>query len=79
VNELFPTSVRASVVGWQVAAGVLGATGGLVAFGALADVGNHFAFAGEVTFLPVVLLSVLFVLLPETRGKEPEELWAATA
>lgn len=77
VNELFPTEVRASVVGWQVAAGVVGATGGLLAFGALADVGNRFAFAGAVTFLPVVLLAVLFALLPETRGKEPEELWQA--
>ena len=32
VNEVFPTSVRASVAGWQVAAGVLGAATGLVAF-----------------------------------------------
>src|ERR1700722_11424928 len=30
VNELFPTSVRASVVGWTTAAGVLGAVTGLV-------------------------------------------------
>ena len=30
VNELFPTSVRASVVGWSTAAGVLGAVAGLV-------------------------------------------------
>ena len=35
VNELFPTSVRASVVGWSVAAGVLGAVAGLVIFGAV--------------------------------------------
>ena len=36
VNELFPTPVRASVAGWSLAAGVLGAVTGLVAFGAVA-------------------------------------------
>jgi putative MFS transporter len=77
VNELFPTSVRASVAGWQVAAGVLGAVVGLVAFGAIADVGNRFAVAAAVTFLPVVAATGLVWLLPETRGREPEELWPA--
>ena len=77
-NELFPTSVRASVAGWQVAAGVLGATVGLVEFGAMADVGNRFGFAGLVTFAPIVLVTVLFRALPETRGKEPEDLWHST-
>jgi MFS family permease len=75
VNELFPTSVRASVAGWSLAAGVLGAVTGLVAFGAVADVGHRFAVAGLVTFLPAALVMVLFWLLPETRGSEPEDLW----
>jgi MFS family permease len=75
LNELFPTPVRASVAGWSLAAGVLGAVTGLVAFGAVADVGNRFAVAGLVTFLPAALAMVLFWLLPETRGREPEELW----
>ncbi len=75
VNELFPTSVRASVSGWQVAAGVLGATTGLVAFGTLADIQNHFATAAVTTFAPVVLLAFLFYFLPETKGLEPEALW----
>ncbi len=74
-NELFPTSIRASVAGWNVAAGVLGAIVGLVLFGSVADVGNRFAFGGLVTFLPVVVLTGLFWFLPETRGRELEELW----
>lgn len=73
--ELFPTSVRASATGWSVTASVLGAVGGLVAFGAIADVGNRFAAAADVTFLPVVCAAALFWLLPETKGREPEALW----
>jgi MFS family permease len=76
VNELMPTSVRATVAGWQVAAGVLGAVCGLVAFGAVATVGNRFSVAALVTFLPVVLLTAGFLALPETRGVEPEALWS---
>ena len=78
VNELFPTPVRASVAGWSLAAGVLGAVTGLVAFGAVASAGHRFAVAGLVTFLPAALVMVLFWLLPETRGREPEDLWPAT-
>ena len=78
VNELFPTPVRASVAGWSLAAGVLGAVTGLVAFGAAAGGGHRFAAAGLVTFLPPALIMVLFWLLPETRGREPEDLWPAT-
>ncbi|MGI8446200.1 MAG: MFS transporter [Streptosporangiaceae bacterium] len=75
VNELFPTSVRASVVGWSVAAGVLGAVAGLVGFGAVAGAHHQFGVAGVVTFLPAALVMGLFWLLPETRGREPEDLW----
>jgi MFS family permease len=78
VNELFPTPVRASVAGWSLAAGVLGAVTGLVAFGAVAGAGHRFAVAGLVTFVPAALVMVLFWLLPETRGREPEDLWPAT-
>jgi MFS family permease len=73
--ELFPTSVRASVTGWWVTAGVLGAVCGLVAFGAVADVGNRFAAAAELTFLPAAAAAALFWFLPETKGREPEALW----
>ena len=78
VNELFPTSVRASVAGWSLAAGVLGAVTGLVAFGAVAGAGHRFAVAGLVTFLPAALIMALFWVLPETRGREPEDLWPTT-
>lgn len=72
VNELFPTSVRASVTGWWLAAGVVGAAAGLALFGLLADVGNRFAAAAAEVFLPATLGAALFVLLPETRGLELE-------
>ncbi len=77
LTELFPTSVRASVVGWWTLAGVLGAVVGLVAFGAVADVGNRFAAAADVVFLPSALAVGLFWTLPETKGREPETLWPA--
>jgi MFS family permease len=76
--ELFPTSVRASVAGWWVAAGVLGAVAGLVVFGAVADIGNRFAVAAVLTFAPAALVAGLFWLVPETRGREPEELWPSS-
>jgi len=72
---LFPTTVRASAAGWSLAAGVLGAVTGLVAFGAVVGAGHRFAAAGLVTFLPAALIMGLFWLLPETRGREPEDLW----
>jgi len=75
LSELFPTSVRASATGWCVTAGVLGAVTGLVAFGAVADVGNRFASAAYLVFLPTAAAAVLFWLVPETMGREPESLW----
>ena len=75
LNELFPTTVRASAAGWFLAAGVLGAVAGLVAFGAVVGAGHPFAIAGLVIFLPAALIMALFWLLPETRGREPEDLW----
>lgn len=74
-NELFPTEVRASVGGWQAAAGVVGAAAGLVMFGAVADIGNRFGVAAAATFLPSVVVALAFWLLPETKGLEPEDLW----
>jgi MFS family permease len=77
VNELFPTAVRASVAGWNVLASVVGAVLGLVVFGAAAQVGTRFdgTRAGLITFLPALAATALFLLLPETKGKEPEDLW----
>jgi MFS family permease len=71
--ELFPTSVRATVAGWLVAAGVLGAVAGLVAFGLLTDALASFATAAVLICAPVVLACVLFARLPETRGLELEQ------
>jgi MFS family permease len=73
------TEVRASVAGWNVGAAVLGAVVGLVVFGAVADIGNRFAPAALVTFLPAMALSGLIWVLPETRGHEPEWFWPAEA
>lgn len=74
LNELFPTSIRASVAGWWIAAGVAGAATGLILFGAVSDVGGRFGAAAAVTFLPAAAAAGLFWLLPETRGLEPEQL-----
>ena len=74
VNELFPTSVRATVAGWQIASGVLGAVVGLVVFGSVADIGNRFSIGATVTFLPIIPVIALLLLVPETRGREPEDL-----
>jgi hypothetical protein len=68
-------SCEASVVGWSLAAGLLGAGTGLVAFGAVARAGQPFAVAGLLTFLPAIPVMGLFWLLPETRGREPEDVW----
>ena len=76
LNELFPTSVRSSVSGWWVAAGVMGAATGLITFGAIADVGNQFGLAALVIFLPAsAAVAGLVWLVPETCGREPEQLW----
>ena len=77
VNELFPTAVRASVAGWFLVAGVIGAVLGLVAFGALSQSLGRFSSAALVTFLPAAFGALLFLAVPETRGTEPEELWPA--
>jgi len=71
--ELFPTSARATAAGWLVAAGVVGAVAGLVAFGLLTDALDSFATAAVLVCAPVVVASVLFARLPETRGLELEQ------
>ena len=79
LGELFPTSVRASVAGWWLAAGVLGAAAGLVVFGAVADADSRFGLAAVLTFLPASAAAALFWGVPETRGREPEDLWPTTS
>jgi MFS family permease len=71
--ELFPTGARATAAGWLVAAGVVGAVAGLVAFGLLADALDSFATAAVLICAPVILTCLLFARLPETRGLELEQ------
>lgn len=71
--ELFPTAVRASVAGWLVAVGVVGAVAGLLAFGAVADALVGFAPAAVVVAAPALAATLVFTRLPETRGLELEE------
>jgi MFS family permease len=71
--ELFPTSVRASVAGWLTAAGVLGAVGGLITFGLLADALGGFGWAALLICSLAAAVGALFYVLPETRGKELED------
>ncbi|HLW45532.1 MAG TPA: MFS transporter [Acidimicrobiales bacterium] len=81
-NELFPTSVRASVAGWYIATGVAGAVVGLLAFGAVSDVrgtSHHLGLAAAVVFLPMMFAAGFLLLLPETKGREPEDLWLDAA
>jgi putative MFS transporter len=72
-SELFPTSARASVAGWLVLAGVLGATSGLLLVGSIADARDSFTAATAIVCVPVALSAGLLALLPETRGLELEQ------
>lgn len=72
-TELFPTAVRATVAGWLVVAGVLGATSGLLLAGAMADASGSFAGAMATVCGFGGVAATLFMLLPETRGLELEE------
>ncbi len=75
ILEQFPTSIRAAVSGWQVASGVIGAAAGLFVFGIVAHIGHRFPIAAYMLFPGVAVMALLFLLLRETKGKEPEELW----
>ncbi|MGH9045322.1 MAG: MFS transporter [Acidimicrobiales bacterium] len=74
LNEIFPTSIRASAAGWYIAAGVVGATAGLVVFGVVSTAENNLSVAALLTFLPALPALVVLRWLPESRGKEPEDL-----
>ncbi|HVL52046.1 MAG TPA: MFS transporter [Actinomycetota bacterium] len=68
--ELFPTSYRSSAAGWITTSGVLGAVLGLGLFGFLADRFGNYDAASVWIAAPVLLLSLLYLRLPETKGKE---------
>ena len=69
-NELFGTQVRATVAGWGIVAGVIGAAVGLVSFGLVADRWGAFEVAALVVSLPILAGLWLLTTLPETRGIE---------
>jgi MFS family permease len=73
-SELVPTAVRATVAGWLTVTGVLGAVLGLTVFGVLADATGRFGAAAGVLGAGVAVTALAFVLLPETRGTELEDL-----
>lgn len=77
VAELFPTDVRATVTGWTVMGGVLGAVAGLMAFGALSDAFDGFGPAAIVIAAPAALIGAVVFAVPETKGRELEELEGA--
>lgn len=76
VAELMPTSVRATVAGWETLAGVLGAVIGLTSFGVLADLTGGFASAARWIGVSTALIAIGFALLPETRGRELDDAGA---
>lgn len=73
VAELVPTSVRATVAGWETVAGVLGAVIGLTAFGLLADLTGGFAAAARWIGVGTAVIALGFWFLPETRGWELDQ------
>lgn len=68
--ELFPTSYRSSAAGWITVSGVVGAVLGLGLFGTLADAFGNYGTASIWIAAPVILLSLLYLKLPETNDKE---------
>lgn len=74
VAELVPTSVRATVAGWETVAGVLGAVIGLASFGVLADLTGGFVAAARWIGIGVAVIAIGFRFLPETLGRELDEV-----
>jgi MFS family permease len=72
--ELVPTRIRATLAGWITFAGVLGAVVGISGFGVLADLTGGFDGAARTIGIVTALTAFGFLLLPETRGIELEDL-----
>ena len=77
--ELVPTRIRATLAGWITFGGVLGAVIGIAGFGVLADATGGFDSAARTIGIVTALTSVGFLLLPETRGVELEDLETETS
>ena len=78
LNELFPTSCRATANGWAALSGVLGAVTGLLLFGALTDMTGSYSRAAMMLLPPLMPAVILYRWLPETSGRELDELDAAS-
>jgi putative MFS transporter len=78
-TELFPTQIRSTAKSWVTAAGFVGSMLGLAIVGALA--GPLGGAAPAILFLAAVPLcsAPLLLLLPESRGRELEEISEAQA
>lgn len=74
--ELVPTRIRATLAGWITFGGVLGAVIGIAGFGVLADATGGFDSAARTIGLVTAVTAVGFLLLPETRDVELEDLEA---
>lgn len=77
LNELFPTSCRATANGWAALSGVTGAVTGLLLFGWLADTTGSYSRAAMYLLPPLIPVVILYRWLPETSGRELDELDAA--
>lgn len=71
--EVVPTSLRATVAGWMTVASVAGAVTGLSFVGIVGDVTGGFAVPAASVAVIVVVSSLGFTQLPETRGWELDE------
>jgi putative MFS transporter len=73
-TECFPTVLRATARAWVTNAGVVGAVVGLALVGALSGrMGGHAAVVAMIGVLPIVLAPLL-LFLPETVGRELEQV-----
>lgn len=70
LNELFPTQHRATANGWAALSGVVGAVVGLLVFGQLTDLMGSYGAATRLLMLPLLPVTALWFLLPETTDVE---------
>jgi MFS transporter, putative metabolite:H+ symporter len=73
-TELFPTEIRSTAKSWVTVAGYIGSMLGLAIVGALAGALGGAAAAILVLAAVPVVSAPLLLLLPESRGRELEEL-----
>ena len=77
LNEVMPTETRATANGWVGATAVFGGVAGLAGFGFLVDAMPSYAAAASVLFLPLVPLSLGYLLVRDERAPDIAEIDAA--